>query len=70
MIRPEPLKKGDKIGLIGTCSPPRIERIEPAVNWIKSLGIDVVIGKSVYENHYEMKIFEEFPLRECGRRRG
>lgn len=51
MIRPEPLKKGDKIGLIGTCSPPRIERIEPAVNWIKSLGIDVVIGKSVYENH-------------------
>lgn len=51
MRRPEPLKKGDKIGLIGTCSPPVKERIEPAIRWIKSLGLDVEIGKSVYEKH-------------------
>lgn len=51
MIQPEPLKKGDKIGLIGTCSPPIIERIEPAVKWIESLGLNVKIGKSVYKNH-------------------
>ena len=51
MIRPEPLKKGDKIGLIGTCSPPIKERIKLAVNWIESLGIHVDIGKSVYEKH-------------------
>lgn len=51
MRRPKPLKKGDKVGLIGTCSPPVKERIEPAVRWIKSLGLDVEIGKSVYEKH-------------------
>lgn len=51
MIRPKALKKGDKICLIGTCSPPIRERIEPAVNWFKSLGLNVVLGKSVYENH-------------------
>ena len=51
MIRPEPLKKGDKIGLVGTCSPPIKERIEPALNWIKSLGLDVMIGNSVLKSH-------------------
>ena len=37
--------------MIGTCSPPVKERIEPAIRWIKSLGLDVEIGKSVYEKH-------------------
>lgn len=51
MIRPKPLKKGDKIGIIGTCSPPIEERIDSAIKWIKSLGLDVVVGKSIRENH-------------------
>ena len=51
MIRPKPLKKGDTIGIIGTCSPPKKERIDPAIKWIKSLGLEVVIGRSVNENH-------------------
>ena len=51
MIRPKPLKKGDKIGLVGTCSPPLRERIEPAVNWIRSLGLEPVIGNSVLKSH-------------------
>lgn len=51
MIRPKPLKKGDKIGIIGTCSPPVKERIEPALNWIESIGLEAVIGKSVFMNH-------------------
>lgn len=51
MRRPEPLKKGDKVGLVGTCSPPVKERIEPALKWFESLGLDVQIGKSVYESH-------------------
>lgn len=46
MIRPTPLKKGDKIGLIGPCSPTPEERIEPSIKVMKELGFDVVIGES------------------------
>lgn len=49
MIRPEPLKKGDKIGIIGTCSPPVTERIEPALKWVESIGLEPIIGNSVYK---------------------
>ena len=51
MIRPDPLKKGDKIGIIGTCSPPVIERIEPALKWVESIGLEPVLGNSVYKKH-------------------
>lgn len=46
MIRPKPLKKGDKIGLIGPSSPTPKDRIAPSIKIMKELGFEVVLGES------------------------
>lgn len=46
MIRPKPLKKGDKIALIAPSSPVAEERIKPSINAVEALGLEVVVGKS------------------------
>jgi len=51
MIRPRPLKKGDRIGLIGTSGPAKKERIEPSINAMEELGLEVVLGKSCKCHH-------------------
>lgn len=51
MIRPKPLKKGDKIGLIGASSPTKIERIEPSIKAMEDLGLKVVLGESCRGYH-------------------
>lgn len=51
MIRPEPLKKGDRVGIVGISSPSLEERIEPAIKAIEDLGLIPVIGESVKCKH-------------------
>ena len=51
MIRPKPLKKGDKIGLIGTSSPISQDRIEPSIKAMEDLGFEVVLGESCRQCH-------------------
>lgn len=51
MIRPKPLKEGDKIGLIGPCSPTPEDRIEPSIKVMKELGFKVVLGESCTGYH-------------------
>lgn len=51
MIRPKPLKKGDKIALIGTSSPVAEERIKPAIEAMKDLGLEVVLCESATSKH-------------------
>ncbi len=51
MIRPRPLKKGDRIGLIGTSGPAKQERIEPSIKAMEELGLEVVLGKSCKCQH-------------------
>lgn len=46
MIRPKPLKKGDKIALIGASSPTSIDRIEPSIKAMEALGLEVILGES------------------------
>lgn len=46
MIRPKPLIKGDKIGLIAASGPTKQERIEPSIKAMEDLGLEVVLGKS------------------------
>lgn len=46
MIRPKPLKKGDKIALIGPSSPTAKDRIEPSIKAMEELGFEVVLGES------------------------
>ncbi len=51
MIRPKPLKKGDKIGLIGASSPTPQDRIEPSIKAMEDLGFEVVLGESCRGYH-------------------
>lgn len=51
MIRPKPLKKGDKIALIGTSSPVAEDRIKPAIEAMEDLGLEVVLCESVTSKH-------------------
>lgn len=51
MIRPKPLKKGDKIALIGTSSPVAEERIKPTIEAMKDLGLEVVLCESATSKH-------------------
>jgi len=51
MIRPKPLKKGDKVGVIATSGLAKSERIEPALKALNDLGLNVVVGSSVYSKH-------------------
>jgi len=50
MFVPNPLHKGDTIGLIAPCSPLKQERLHECIQVITSLGYNVVLGKSVQES--------------------
>lgn len=51
MIRPKPLKKGDKIGLLAPSGPVKQERIERAIKAMEDLGLKVVLGESCRSYH-------------------
>jgi len=51
MIRPKPLKRGDKIGLIGASSPTKQDRIEPSIKAMENLGFEVILGESCRGYH-------------------
>jgi muramoyltetrapeptide carboxypeptidase len=51
MIKPKPLKKGDKIALIGASSPTAEDRIEPSIKAMEDLGFEVVLGESCRGYH-------------------
>ncbi|MDR3595449.1 LD-carboxypeptidase [Clostridium sp.] len=51
MIRPKPLRKGDRIGLIATSSPVKEDRIEPSIKAMEDLGLEVVLGESCRGYH-------------------
>lgn len=51
MIRPKPLKRGDTVALIATSGPADLEKIDPSIKALEELGLNVVVGKSVYSKH-------------------
>lgn len=46
MIKPIPLKKGDKVAFIGTSSPADEEKIKSSVEVFEDLGLEVILGDS------------------------
>lgn len=52
MIRPKPLKKGDKIAVIAPSGPPVKERIQPALEFFKSLGLVPVMAENIGSELY------------------
>lgn len=46
MIKPAPLKKGDKVAFIGTSSPAEEYKIKSSMEFFRSLGLEVILGNS------------------------
>ncbi len=52
IILPEPLKKGDKIGIIAPASPiPDRTKLEKGIEVLRNLGFEVELGKYVFESN-------------------
>ncbi|TYR80008.1 LD-carboxypeptidase [Priestia megaterium] len=51
MIKPAKLKKGDTVGIIAPASPPNEGQLKKAILFLEELGLQVMIGKSVYERN-------------------
>lgn len=47
MIKPQGLKKGDRIGIIAPSSPVLTEKIEPSIKAAEDMGFQVILGESV-----------------------
>lgn len=50
LIQPPYLKKGDKIGILATARKISKQDIEPAIAILKSLGLEVVLGKNLFRS--------------------
>ena len=51
MIRPTPLKNGDKVGYVAPAGPIIKDRLESAINALECLGLKVILGKSCTLEH-------------------
>jgi muramoyltetrapeptide carboxypeptidase len=49
MISPPSLQKGDKIAIVGTARKIPREEVEPAIKILESWGLEVVLGKHLFE---------------------
>lgn len=51
--RPPRLKRGDTVGIIAPSSPPNIERLTKAIDFLEELGLHYVFGKTIQlHQHY------------------
>ncbi|MED4587536.1 S66 peptidase family protein [Priestia flexa] len=51
MMKPSALKKGDIVGVVSPASPPKEQRLKKGIAYLESLGLQVQVGKSVYEKN-------------------
>lgn len=49
LLIPEPLKKGDLIGVVAPSGPPDIERLEKGSSYLVSKGFRIALGKHIFE---------------------
>lgn len=52
-IIPLNLKKGDKIGIISTARKISLEELTPALNTLKSWGLNPVLGEHLFKEHHQ-----------------
>ncbi len=50
-ITPDPLKPGDKVGIIAPARSVAPEEMEPAIAQLRSWGLEVALGKHLYKKH-------------------
>lgn len=53
MIRPQPLRKGDHIGLISTARKVSREEMQPAIEALESWGLKVVCAPNLFKEHHQ-----------------
>ena len=53
MIQPNFLKKGDTVGIVSTARKISFEEIQPAIDLLKSWGLNVIIGKTIGLSNYQ-----------------
>jgi muramoyltetrapeptide carboxypeptidase len=54
MITPPSLQKGDTVAIVATARKNLDDNLGPAITWLKSLGLEVVIGKTIGLDHYQL----------------
>ncbi|WP_010181509.1 S66 peptidase family protein [Aquimarina agarilytica] len=50
---PAPLKKGDTVAIVATARKISLSEIDFAINWLKSLGYKVLLGKTIELAHHQ-----------------
>ncbi len=64
-ILPEPLKKGDKIGIIAPASPiPDKTKLEKGIETLKGLGFEIELGKHLFESNLYLAGSDEHRLQD------
>jgi muramoyltetrapeptide carboxypeptidase len=53
LIQPPHLTKGDKIAIIACAGKISKEKVQPAIDILKSWGLQVVIGKNIYQSNHQ-----------------
>ncbi len=53
LIQPPYLKKGDKIAIVASARKISREELEPAVAILKNWGLEVVVGKNLFNAHHQ-----------------
>ncbi|QED46314.1 S66 peptidase family protein [Cytobacillus dafuensis] len=51
LMKPQRLRKGDTIGIIAPASPPNQENLQRSFSFLEELGLEVKIGKHVYDQY-------------------
>ena len=54
MIIPPYLKKGDTIAMVATARKNIDDNLKPAISWLKSLGLEVVVGNSIGLEYHQL----------------
>lgn len=53
MIKPLALQKNDTVGILSTARNISVEEIQPALQWLKTLGLKIKLGKTIGLKHHQ-----------------
>src|SRR5699024_42568 len=65
MLKPTPLKRGDRVGVIAPASPPDMRDLLKGINFLEQLGFHVQLGKQIGEKCGYLSGWDEARSAEC-----
>jgi len=66
-IKPKPLKKGDKIGIIAPAGPAPEEKLKKGIKVLEDMGFSIVLGRSVFQKRGYLAGNDELRLEDIHR---